>query len=424
MRYNLRVLQFLRLFFLAPLLRLVWRKRVLFERKNQLHPFKSESAQALFEISSQGEWEQVRPLVLALLEQGAGVDILYASASVEKEMLAFEELHPSVRTKRLELLTNGRTSALKAWSQAKWVFFCRYDFYPELLLLKGESQLVLLNGTLKNKQGVIKRWFMRSILKDFHTIVWSSDFDLKRGQELRLPVGIDQRVGDLRPLAILARLKKAPQHFKNLGLERLATHLKAQNQSASFLVGSAWPSDVDFLADSKVLLAELKSKKRQLWLAPHQLGRESREQFERILKEHPWSQFESYFLLDDQFDEAQLAGASIVVNFIGRILCESYPHFAKVMVGGGFERSVHSISEPFYAGCTIAVGPKVHRSTEYEEALSLDSARLKVLETPVDLDHFLGLNLPNASLQVHDRETQLIELRNHLCSLAMSTPPL
>ena len=47
-------------------------------------------------------------------------------------------------------------------------------------------------------------------------------------------------------------------------------------------------------------------------------------------------------------------------------LCDLYPYFDSVYIGGGFGKSIHSVLEPYVSGAQVFCGPKVYRSSEYE----------------------------------------------------------
>ncbi len=418
------LLQFIRLFLLAPLLRFVMKSRVNFERQNRPSP-ENFQAVALFEISSQGEWEQVAPLVRELLNEGGAVDILYASPSVEAEMQGLEKRSQGyIRTKRLELLTDGKSESILKWSSAPVVFLCRYDFYPELLLLARERKLVLLNATLKNKAYLLARFIYRPVLELFDLIVWSSELELERARSIGLCRDVEQMIGDLRPLTIIDRQKCAPTQFDNLGLGQLRKLFERLDREHNVLLGSGWPSDFEYLAKSEMFTQLVRTKALRLWIAPHKIGRAAELLWRELITDLMGADLKVVAIGPHlgEVSESLINDAHLVVNLYPRILCESYVYFSKVIVGGGFERSAHSISEPFYSGAFIGVGPKTHRSTEFDEVQVSAPGRIVRFENIADLQHFLAHNLPNSYAPCQDRESNLVKLRKDLCSLAMSTP--
>lgn len=69
------------------------------------------------------------------------------------------------------------------------------------------------------------------------------------------------------------------------------------------------------------------------------------------------------------------------------VLLELYTLFGQCFVGGGFDRSIHSVLEPFLAGCMVYCGPKIHRSTEYEYILTNAPEKIKVINGANDFEY-------------------------------------
>jgi 3-deoxy-D-manno-octulosonic-acid transferase len=141
------------------------------------------------------------------------------------------------------------------------------------------------------------------------------------------------------------------------------------------------------------LRRDLLDKKVHLTLVPHKLG----PQWKELLVARGFDVLEITSTWN-----GEISGSSkpqiVVLNLKG-VLCELYSVMGHAYVGGGFERSVHSVLEPFVAGCKILCGPKVHRSTEVEAIESVaplaltaipDQTRLRtaytdLIVTPPDL---------------------------------------
>jgi 3-deoxy-D-manno-octulosonic-acid transferase len=82
-----------------------------------------------------------------------------------------------------------------------------------------------------------------------------------------------------------------------------------------------------------------------------------------------------------EFDASQLkTKPGIVILNMSGILCEIYSKFAFAYVGGGFERSIHSVLEPFLSGCEVFTGPKINRSTEYDFIKNVASDEIHLLK--------------------------------------------
>jgi 3-deoxy-D-manno-octulosonic-acid transferase len=64
------------------------------------------------------------------------------------------------------------------------------------------------------------------------------------------------------------------------------------------------------------------------------------------------------------------------------MLCELYQYFDCAYIGGGYEKSIHSVLEPFLMGAKVLCGPKIHRSTEYDYIHEVAPDEIVVLNNP------------------------------------------
>ena len=94
---------------------------------------------AYFEVSSEGEFEQVRAIVDHFLKQNKYIEIIFCSSSVEKNVKKlYESSSANIRYFCLPVLTYlpGRKGhSLHNWLTAKRIVLCRYDFFPELMMI-------------------------------------------------------------------------------------------------------------------------------------------------------------------------------------------------------------------------------------------------------------------------------------------------
>lgn len=360
------------------------KERLAFERMNfgseASLPFSFEGkvADFCFEVSSEGELEQVRPLLEAVLVGNKKVELIYSSPSVESKCQLLYKNYPSqIRLLRLPLLSASPISFLYfrsvwQWVSAPVVIFCRYDFFPELLLLKlFKKKFILISGAFKKTS-----WYKLSSFKLFDVVVAATDIEKKNFQNL-----LDQNVKiyscDFRVPRITERMQGAEALL--LSKKALAPYfakLKALPPSEKIILGSAWKSDLEILNHPELILA-VKSGKLHLLIAPHKLD----AVFCREL----------LLLCQQYFGEAQVAivneehpyaGQPVVILQVGGILCELYGLFSLSYVGGGYERSIHSVLEPFVSNNVVVTGPKIHRSTEIDLALSVVPEEIHVLNRP------------------------------------------
>lgn len=344
------------------------RRRVLFELQNledKKCDIKNFDPEVGFEVSSEGEFEQVRPLIEDLLKQKRKMQIIYSSESLQRqinELSRFEE----VRSLRLPLLTyNPWVKALNPtrWLKAEKFFLVRYDFFPELFLygMKSNVKFYLLWGTLKGKKKNFD-FLRRQFFSQFNHIIAATEGD---AHDFKQRLHLTQvSFYDFRIEAITRRLMAAEEKLEltlgdSQGLKEL---LELFPHEKRVILGSYWD-------DEPIEIEELTAKGYLVVILPHNLKNEKREDKFYHFESQKGSRFSDY--LDPIFK----LNRPIVLWEKG-ILCELYPYFGHAYVGGGFRSSVHSLLEPFLSGCHVYFGPKVHRSTEFDLAMEFDQSRM------------------------------------------------
>ncbi len=386
------------------------RKRLNFERKNFLEEsslsFKRENLKAdyCFEVSSEGELEQVRPLLEAVLQKEKRVEIIFSSPSVETKCQAIYKERPlQVRLLRLPILSSSPFSLLYfqsvwEWVSAPVVVFCRYDFFPELLMMKFfGKKFVLVSGAFKKMS-----WYKRECFKFFDTVVAATDNEAVLFKNL---LGKNAKVYscDFRIPRITDRANNAQLAFdKKPFLKNYLDKLKSLPASEKIIFGSMWASDLAVLRNDK-LLSLVREKKMNLLLVPHKLD----DEFVLSLKEA----CEVYF----GASHVQLVSeatpydnqASVVILQTGGVLCELYTLFSASYVGGGYERSIHSVLEPFFSNNAVVVGPKTQRSTEIDLALEVVPGEIHVLSRADSFYNVIeSINLSSMDLNARERFRQ------------------
>ena len=80
--------------------------------------------------------------------------------------------------------------------------------------------------------------------------------------------------------------------------------------------------------------------------------------------------------------ESSYSGCPVVILQMGGVLCELYSLFKASYVGGGYERSIHSVLEPFFSNNLVVTGPLISRSTEFDLAHEIAPLEIHVLKKP------------------------------------------
>jgi 3-deoxy-D-manno-octulosonic-acid transferase len=308
------------------------RERVAFERKNASDPFARKfSADIAFEFSSEGEFQQVLPLITDGLAAGKKIELIYFSPSVEKGVRELCEKFPEqLRALRYPLLTGGFLS----WISAPKLVLVRYDLFPEFLIYPGELLMVWVSFKKERLAGKEISWWKKKFLARATRVIYATEADARLGKNL----GKAGPVFDFRIEQIERRLAGKEEKFKNLFPEYPDLGFRKFPREKRLLFGNAWPSDIPLL---KALPDDF-----YVLVVPHKLTPEIISEFEKV------------------------PGVR-VLNKKG-VLCELYSDFGKAYVGGGFETSIHSVLEPLISGADqISCGPIHHRSTEFDLADSL-----------------------------------------------------
>jgi 3-deoxy-D-manno-octulosonic-acid transferase len=409
----IRLIYFIRLLFIPVFWALSFiipplKKRRKFEQKNKLIDFPNwkqnhEKADYAFSISSEGELEQILPLLLYYLNDHKKIELVYTSNSVDHKVnnLA-QEYKMNLAVIRMPLVSYRLNGSMRfncsKFITASVLYFCRYDFFPELLYLKysrGDLRFVLLSARIKAEYFTglgLKNLYYRSVFKlmDEFVATTSGDIDLlARYLPLKLSKAIDFRV-----IQINQRLEiqnsTLNQRLKNYS--QLLEHLKKYQRDEILIGGSFWPLDLPILNCFSWVKCFL--------IAPHDLADSNLEKLYQCLtnKLGKGAYLEDGIIGDEKF---------IMIRTKG-ILCEMYHLGGWSYVGGGYGRSIHSVLEPFLAGSKVCCGPKVNRSSEFELIRHLTHDQWPRVAT---INFELKLDLSYNELKLLNFKNQLIE--NH-----------
>ncbi len=363
----------------APVLLLVppSRRRIAFELKEKDGPFSQPfltSVPRAYHLSSEGEWEQVWPLIAVDIAQRFPVEIIITSPSLEKKLEALKLNYRAdqVRFLRLPLLT-APFRCVQAWSQARSLYLCRYDFYPDLLALglrlkRRGGEFGLLAASLKNKgNGVVSHSVWRWVHGLFTQRLLASESERIRFETM--PRVSYEDVFDFRSLQVIKRLCDSGAVLQRM--PTLLTWLEAVPREKRLIMGSCWPHDI-------FLLKGLSLDWRVL-LAPHDFEESGLKLMQETLEAFG-------FKVERSNGEVEIQAETQIVLLLKRqVLVELYSRAGFAYIGGGFGRSIHSVKEPLFAGCAVITGPKIYRSTEYEEGMATCPERLRTIQTEKEM---------------------------------------
>ena len=358
-------------FILSPIPKV--RERIAFERRNDWQGFlkTGEKADLAFEFSSEGEYQQAASLIQDSLEAGKKIEIVYFSPSVEKAMTDLAGKYPlQLKVLRYPLLTLSLSHSFSHWITSDTLVLVRYDFLPEFLVWsrKPHHKLNILWVSFKKdrlkgrKPSFYKMLFLNRATKLF----FASHQEASFGKILNLSGDVyDFRIEQIHR-RILSRLEKYAQSFV------LYPDLMKKLSPIRVIMGNAWVSDLALIRNIPKHISCL--------IVPHRL--DLIPDFKETLKSMNLG-FQEITIDTTEIEDKQI----YILNRKG-LLCELYHDFDKAYVGGGFEKSVHSLLEPLVAGSKqISCGPQNHRSTEFD--LAQDLGHLKEIHTPQDFLHWL-----------------------------------
>ncbi|MBP5297342.1 MAG: hypothetical protein J6Y94_08450, partial [Bacteriovoracaceae bacterium] len=167
----------------------------------------------------------------------------------------------------------------------------------------------------------------------------------------------------------------------------------------------AWPPEIGLLKNAAGQ-TEIKNGTWQLTIAPHQL-RPAAVQALATLVENTLGLAPTIISPDLSATEVQQRLAtrpSVVLLTVPGVLCELYTCFGHAFVGGGYGRSIHSLLEPYWAGCMLYGGPKVFRSTEYDYVVQNSPAWIHLLADAADFYPTCLAHLPDAATWAAEQE--------------------
>lgn len=336
-------------------------QRVMFELKNQSSRYsesfhhKGIQADYCFEISSEGELEQIRYPLLDLLKNNKNIELIFCSESVERNCEKLASEFNNLRIYRLPLATFSWFfgQSVKKWMTAKHFILCRYDFFPELMILAHQYKSELWEASLLSKTQI--GFWQKRYLNVFDSIFTSTIDDENRLKEIFKNKEI--HFLEMRFLSIYERQKLSSRLIQEKVCGGYFDFLK-KTKMKKIILGNFWLNEIELFQTE--LINQIKKEEWHISLFPHDLTQDNVIQIQRQL-DHFGLKWQ---IVDDGVDFVYQPQTVCIILKRG-ILVEAYTYFNWAYVGGGFGRSVHSVLEPFLANCEICLGPKTKRSSEY-----------------------------------------------------------
>lgn len=319
------------------------------EAWNQLQAFANHNHESViwFHVASLGEYEQARPLMLAIREKEplAKVLVTFFSPSGYR-VRAKDPCHHGAAYLPLDSAQNAQK--FMALIRPKQAYFIKYEFWHFYLqALKSHGiPCYLVAANFRADQLFFKSYggFFRNMLSCFQAIFVQTS----ASKECLDRIGIDSVyvAGDTRYDRVYAQ-KKGAEEWELLEWFRSGQEL--------VLLGSVWEADMEVLIP---LIKRLGT--RYKWaIAPHEIDSENLNDWARSLDlPHAYSKGSS----TEALEHAQV----LFINEIGKLaLCYRRAQWA--YIGGAFGSGLHNILEALVYGIPVLFGNKKHH--KFPEAM-------------------------------------------------------
>ena len=296
-----------------------------------------------FHCASLGEFDQGMPLMKELKEKDPSVFLLVSFFS-PSGMEHYQKREPIVDAAcYLPLDTPTNAQEFIALVRPVKVVFVKYEFWPNFLQALGRQHIetMAVSAIFRPKQ-IYFRWygtFFRNALKTVqHFYVQNAE-----SGQLLSSIGIDQYSisGDLR--------YKRVMQAKVLALQSSNERIAAFSQGhPTLILGSSWPKEEGILKEALPQLGKIK-----VIIAPHDVSEKHVASIQSLFPNAI-----RYSQLNEEYEESQLAEASILLlDTIGQ-LSSAYRYGTIAFIGGGFTGNLHNILEPAVYGLPLLFGPK------------------------------------------------------------------
>ncbi|MCX7728425.1 MAG: 3-deoxy-D-manno-octulosonic acid transferase [Bacteroidia bacterium] len=368
-------------------------------RKNWKHKLKDKlngNTQKIiwFHVSSLGEFEQARPLIVQIRKQFPHYRILitFFSPSGYNAQKNFEYADDVFY---LPYDTPQNAIDFMDIVKPRFIFFVKYEFWLNFLneiirrKVQGTIHCFLISSIFRKHQPFFK-WYGKIFINGLAAFdkIFVQD---KLSMRLLKKINIESNVilsGDTR---IDRVIEIAHQTYQNHEIEQFCNNQKV------IICGSTW------YQDEKIVLPVLKNLRTKydikIMIAPHHPDEKNVSHLETLLNQ--------YELLHCRYTQIQSIGLKelseknvLIIDTIG-ILNKIYRYGYVAYIGGGFTDGIHNILEPAVYGLPVIFGKKYHKFYEATELIKMKAAFAITNETELSdvLENLLGSNTIYTSAQ-------------------------
>lgn len=328
--------------------------------------------------SSLGEYEQGKPLLLALKQQYPQHRLLLTFFSPSGyEIRKDNAVADMVFYLPMDTPSNAKTFIQIA--QPHLAVFVKYEFWYNYLkqLIDNKIPTVFVSAIFRPQQYFFKwygGWFRKHLQGVQHIFVQNNN-----SLSLLKSIGIDaaSKAGDTRfdsVAAIAQQQKETPIVAKFKGNNKL------------LLAGSSWPTDEQYLLDIAKAFPDFK-----LLIAPHEIHASHIKAIQQLFAEMPVS-------LYTQATADNIAKSRVLILDTMGMLSSLYRYANYTWIGGGFGKGIHNTLEAAVFGMPIFFGPKYEKFDE-AKALVRHGIATSIDNADAAIQRIKSLEADNASYQ-------------------------
>jgi len=346
---------------IIPIIGLIYKVLYIFNKKiktreknykfylNKIPPKSKDKLRILFHSSSMGEFEQAKPLIERLKRKSHNIEIIasfYSPSGFDNQkdykFIDYIIYMPFDSFKKAKIYTKKTNPDIAV--------FIRYDIWRNhIAFLKYyHKPLILINASqpssIFTKFPIVKSFF-KDIYSLFDEIYTLGPKHSKYFNDLNLK----NKVLDSADTRYDRIMEKVSENINSEILDKTLF-----NGKRVLIVGSSWAEEEEMLAKC------FKQFKDSLFLiiVPHEPTPEHIAKTKEL--------FPNNILLSEYESSNNYDTEVLIVDSIGKLLA-LYSFADAAFVGGGFGKSVHSLSEPAGYSIPLACGPNIDRSPEAEE---------------------------------------------------------
>ncbi len=341
---------------------------------------------AWFHISSYGEYEQAKPVMLQLKAARPDIAIIVSFFSPS----AYEHIKLSQPVDYICYLPmDSKANATRFVSivAPMLAVVVRHDIWPNFIweLNQQHIPVVLIDASIPQKSSrlwPIFKGFNRNLYSNFSFILAISKFQSKTFNDL---LGHNQKTiltGDTKFDQVYQRTRETDK------VAHLVNHPYLKKKPI-WIIGSSWPED-----EKRVItaFARLKNKHHKLLMiiAPHEPTEQRVSEIEKQLAALNISAIRYSELTENNSDFDAL-----VVNKMG-LLANIYSVGIAAFVGGSYAQNVHNVLEPAAHGIPVLFGPKIN--TQPEAKLLVATAGGFIVKTVDEIVNKMDVLLNNRDM--------------------------